>query len=102
MNEQNNSAERAFVVIFKPEMEWQGDLIVQELKDAGLEAYLANRSTTGVWGDVEPLAKLEVLVPEVDADRGREIIDAFFRERGLVSEAELDKDAEETEKELEE
>jgi len=102
MNIQNNSDERAFVVIFKPEMEWQGDLIVQELKDAGLEAYLANRSTTGAWGDVEPLAKLEVLVPEVDADRGKTITENFFRERGMVSDAELDKEAEETEKELEE
>jgi hypothetical protein len=98
---EKKSNERAFVVIFHPEMEWQGDMIVQELKNAGLDAYLANRSTTGAWSDIEPLTRLEIVVPEEDAERGRGIIDRFLQERGLVQENELEQEAEEVENELE-
>ena len=98
---EKKAEERAFVVIFHPEMELQGDFIVQELKNAGLDAYLANRSTTGAWGDIEPLTRLEVLVPEEEAVRGSHIIQRFLEERGLVREDELEREAEEVENELE-
>ena len=42
--------ERKIVKVSSPETEWQGTLIVQELKDAGIEAYLANSATSAaLW-----------------------------------------------------
>jgi hypothetical protein len=66
--------EKRVVTVFWPETEWQGDLIVQELKDAGLDAYLANRSSATLWGDTRPIAKLEIIVPEEEAAKAEEII----------------------------
>jgi hypothetical protein len=86
--------ERYIVTVFFPETEWQGDLIVQELEDAGIEAYLANRSSVAAWSDVMPLVKLEVVVPEKDAEKARQVIDEFFKEKGLVPESELEAEAE--------
>ncbi|MFA5865873.1 MAG: DUF2007 domain-containing protein [Phycisphaerae bacterium] len=76
--------EKNIVKVFGPETEWQGELIVQHLKDAGIEAYLANRSTAAVWGDVSPLGDLEILVPEDQEPRAREIIQEFLSSHGVL------------------
>ncbi len=65
------------VCICEPETEWEGDLLVQKLNGEGISAFLANRSSTSLWGDgALPFAKLEILVPAVDAERAKEIVDA--------------------------
>lgn len=94
MADERHTEERYIVTVFFPETEWQGDLIVQELEDAGIEAYLANRSSVAAWSDVMPLVKLEVVVPEKDAENARRVIDEFFKEKGLVPESELETQAE--------
>ncbi len=76
--------ERKIVNVFGPETQWQGELIVQYLKDAGIEAYLANRSTAAVWGDVAPLGDLEILVPEEQASRAKELIEEFLSSHGVL------------------
>jgi hypothetical protein len=78
--------ERNIVNVFGPETEWQGELIVQHLKDAGIEAYLANRSTSAVWGDVSPLGDLEILVPEDQEPRAKELIQEFLSSHGILPE----------------
>ncbi len=72
--------ERKVVTVFEPETEWQGDLLVQELKDAGLDAYLANRSSAMIWSDIAPIAKLEIIVPEEEAGKAGEIIKEVLAE----------------------
>ncbi len=94
MAEERHAEERYITTIFFPETEWQGDLIVQELEDAGIEAYLANRSSVAAWSDVMPLVKLEVVVPEKDAEKARQIIDDFFKAKGLIPESDLEVEAE--------
>ncbi len=84
---------RRVVTVFLPETEWQGDLIVQELKSAGLDAYLANRSTEVAWGGIEPMTKLEILVPEEEATKAQEIIDQFLSEH--ISHDDLTEEVEE-------
>jgi hypothetical protein len=94
MADERHAEERYIITVFFPETEWQGDLIVQELKSAGIEAYLANRSSVAAWSDVMPLVKLEVVVPEKDAEKARGIIDEFLKEKEVVSESELEIEAE--------
>lgn len=72
--------ERNIVTVFYPETEWQGDLIVQELKTAGIDAYLANRSSASLWGDAMPMVKMEVLVPEENAQAAKELIDQLLNQ----------------------
>jgi hypothetical protein len=94
MADERHVEERYIVTVFFPETEWQGDLIVQELATAGIDAYLANRSSVAAWSDVMPLVKLEVVVPEKDAEKARGIIDEFLKEKEVVSESELEIEAE--------
>jgi hypothetical protein len=101
MAEERHAEERYIVTVFFPETEWQGDLIVQELEGAGIEAYLANRSSVAAWSDVMPLVKLEVVVPEKDAEKARQLIDDFFKEKGLVPESELEVEAEQASDQVE-
>ena len=77
-------ADQEIVNVFGPETQWQGELLVQELKDAGIEAYLANRSTAGVWGDVAPLGDLEIMVPAQHEARAREIIENFLTAHNVL------------------
>jgi len=80
MSEQN---EYNMVNVFSPEMEWQGDIIVQELKDNGIDAYLANRTTNNIWGGEIPFTKLEILVPEAQESRAKELIDSFLSKNSV-------------------
>jgi hypothetical protein len=70
--------ERNIVAVFYPETEWQGDLIVQELKGAGIEAYLANRSSANLWSGIMSVDRMEILVPEEKAEEARTVIDQFL------------------------
>lgn len=64
------------VCIYEPETEWEGDLLVQKLSSEGVDAFLANRSSTSLWGNgALPFAKLEILVPADDAEHAKEIVD---------------------------
>jgi len=85
--------ERNIVTVFEPETEWQGDLIVQELKQSGIDAYLANRSTANVWGQAAPLAALQILVPEGQADQATRLIDEFLTHHSIVLEEISDVDS---------
>ncbi len=81
MSDQN---EKNIVTVYKPMSEWQGDIIVQELKDNGIDAYLANRSTANVWGGDIPLSRLEILVPEGQEAKAKELIDRFLADHGIT------------------
>jgi hypothetical protein len=76
--------------VFTPETEWQGDLIVQELKDHQIDAYLANRTTSNILSGMLPKIPMEILVPEENAEKAQKIIEDFFNQHIQCSDAEMD------------
>lgn len=74
-------SQREPVSVFVPKNEWQGELLLQHLRAAGIDGYLANRASAGLWGDgLRALAKLEILVPDDQVERAMALIDEFLAE----------------------
>jgi len=73
--------DRTPIRVFSPSQEWQGELILQRLRGAGIHGYLANRSTLGLWGGGSvPAVSLEILVPHDQAEAARSLISEFLAE----------------------
>jgi len=67
------------VSVFRPQDQWQGELIVQTLRDYGIDAYLANRASVSLWGNGSmPFVKLEILVPQELAEKASSLIGEFI------------------------
>jgi len=63
------------VCIHKPTNEMIGEMMRQDLADAGIKALIANCGSVGLWGDGSlPLASLELLVPQDQADRALSLL----------------------------
>ena len=91
-----NTEQEDFIVVFEPDTEWQGDLFVQELKAANINAYLANRTTNSIWGSSNQLATLEILTSEADAEKAKAIIEELLANAAPVDEVQLDLEAEDS------
>ncbi len=65
------------VTVYYPAAEWEGDLMVQKLKEAGIPAYLGNRESSYLLGGVGKV-EMEILVPEEKAREARELIDGML------------------------
>ncbi len=66
------------VCVMRPNVEWQAQMIVQYLKDGGVDAFLANRASVGLWGDgTMPVVGLEVLVPAEQKETAESMIEDY-------------------------
>jgi hypothetical protein len=82
--------DRTPIRVFSPSQEWQGELILQRLREAGIHAYLANRSTFGFWGGGSPAVRLEILVPHDQAEAARSLISEFLAETSGPKESDVE------------
>lgn len=67
------------VVIAEPASEWQGELLVQFLRNRGISAFLVNAASNSLFGDGLPaLTPIQVVVPQEVAEEATVLAGTFI------------------------
>jgi hypothetical protein len=59
-------------------------LVIQHLREAGIEAHLWGTSLAGVWGEGVPRDFMKVVVREEDADRARALLEELRLDQPVI------------------